>query len=561
MSGLDMDAAAPLAPLPHVPPHVIMKMLQSMSLRDRFTCALVCKAWAKEATAATRRITIRNSVQDLSCLQRWLEKHGSQVEVLQLHEHYDSAVTALPCPQLHDLVLSGVDASSPYGTPGPDGSLRLDGSVWNDIASATKLTSVWLEMVQTASQQADVVSALTALPNLEQLTWSNVKCGWQCGLRTRNLLQNLTKLTALTLDYVAAAEALEHLGWLTRLQDLSFNAPSDWAAAGCPGLLELKALTRLDLSTSVGIPSSVIQLTALQRLGFSRATPTALNKLTALTGLTQLRVDRLMGLSPDSPPVQLPGLQYLDLDAVRDAEVGGRNCTMPISFLACCTQLCVLKLCGINLRPGSLVANSMLQHLDLCFCQTLCVSAADAAADPVSWQHVFPGPGQLPHLTSLKMMYLEPDLQHADMECVVSCCSSLQVLDLNELPENNASALTFLPALTSLTLKTVAMNDQQCSSLAQLTGLRELKVDEAYGVSVAGLQQLATLDQLTCLCVRNLYFDEPRPILPELFSYYLTTSLSELLFHMCAIINKVCVCGGGGGVLCAGAGVGCGSGH
>jgi len=40
MSDLDMDAAAPLDLL-HLPANFITMLLQSMSLRDRFTCALV----------------------------------------------------------------------------------------------------------------------------------------------------------------------------------------------------------------------------------------------------------------------------------------------------------------------------------------------------------------------------------------------------------------------------------------------------------------------------------------------------------------------------------------
>jgi len=61
----------------------------------------------------------------------------------------------------------------------------------------------------------------------------------------------------------------------------------------------------------------------------------------------------------------------------------------------------------------------MLQHLELDYCA---VSSADGAAGPASWQQVFPGPGRLPHLTSLRLVHPEPALQHADMECVVACC-------------------------------------------------------------------------------------------------------------------------------------------
>jgi len=395
-----MENVAANAPL-DLPPNVINMTLQRMSLSERFTCALVCKAWAQEAAAATHSIILRHEVQDLSCLQRWLAKDGAQVEVLQLHACRGAAVlTALPCPQLQDLLLGG--------------RCSLDSRVWNDIAAATKLTSV--SLVDTSCQQADVVSALTALPDLEQLTWHDDRCVQQSPLTDSMLLQQLTKLTALKLGFIGAADALEHLGLLTRLQDLSLTVSDAWAAAGCPGLQELKALTRLDLlEAEIGIPASVSQLTTLQQLDVARATSTALNKLSALTGLTQLYVHHLDDLLPSSPPLQLPGLQQLG--------VCTGNGTMPMSFLACCKRLQVLDLCIVHLSgAGSLVASSMLQHLDLSFCRG---SVADGAAAPFSWQQVFPRPMRLPHLKSLKMLDLEPVVQHADMECMVACCSSL----------------------------------------------------------------------------------------------------------------------------------------
>jgi len=508
----DMGSARCPVDLSHAPLDVIVTIMQSMSLKERFTCALVCKAWAEAAKAGTRSIILRDRKQDLSCLQTWLENHGGQVEVLQLHEcRGDPAVlTALPCPQLQDLLL---------------GDIRLDSRVWSDLAAATKLTSVWLGGVQTASQQADMVSALTALPDLEQLTLSRVRCRQEYGLSDSKLMQKLTKLTALKLGHVSAAAALEHLGVLTKLQDLSLAA-DDWAAAGYPGLQELTALTRLELlhRVSCNIPPSVSQLTALQQLEVPDATPAALNKLSALTGLTRLRVLRLVDLSPGSPPLQLPGLQHLNVHA--------GDGTMSMSFLGSCTKLRVLVLCSINLSgPGSLVASTMLQHLELRGCR-LC--AAAAAADPGAWQQVFPRPGRLPHLTSLSMVVLQPDLQHADMECVVACCSSLQVLGLDILQDSFASALTRLSGLTSLIL--FHASDQQCGSIAQLTGLRELRVDYAREVFAAGLRQLAALEQLTSLGFQSL----------GLSSAVLREHMSDRLPGPCryefGIINKVSEC-------------------
>jgi len=401
--------------------------------------------------------------------------------------------------------------------------------VLSDIAAATKLTSLSLDEVVADSQQAEVVSALTALPDLRQLTWSKVRCGGQLDLTDSMLLQKLTKLTALRLRCINAAEALEHLGLLTRLQDLSLADLVGWPAADCPGLKELKALTRLELLGDLhDVPASVSQLTALQQFDVSKASPAALSGLQGVTGLTQLLVRELTGLST---ALQLPALRHLELN-----DPWSTVATVPMPSLVGSPLLEVLKLSNFDLSQavgstgGSLFGGTMLQQLELHLCRV----NADGAAGPVSWQQVFPGPGLLPHLTMLKVTGPMPDLQHADMECLVACCSSLQVLgmELHPFPDNVASALTGLSGLTSLTL--FEASDQECSSLTPLTGLRELRIINGPYVSAAGLQQLATLEQLTCLRFRAL----PMFILA---SHLLQKQVSlEVSEGWCTIINKVC---------------------
>jgi len=389
--------------------------------------------------------------------------------------------------------------------------------------------------VQTASQQADVLAALAALPNLEQLTWDDVHCSEQEQLSDSSLLQHLTRLTSLDLLGVTAA-ALQHLGSLTKLQHLSASdsydhpqhfAVDDWAKTGCPGLQELKALTSLELSSSIvgwALPASVSQLTALQQLDVPEATPTALNQLQVLTDLTQLRVEQMTGLSPESPPLQLTGLQHLDL------ETWNENATMPMSFLASCMQLQILKLHNLELTgPGSLVASTMLQHLELVGCT---IAAADGAAGPVSWQQVFPGPGRLPHLTYLDLSRVQPALQQADLDRVVECCSSLKVLALDTLQDSFAPALAQLPRLTNLRL--YRATDVQCSAMVQLTGLRQLKVAQVWQVSAVGLRQLAGLQQLISLGLGRFTCIE----LNTLADHLMKDNSPDGLY---AIINKVCV--------------------
>jgi len=146
--------------LSDAPLDVIAVLLGNMGLEQRFLCALVCSDWAK-AAAATTHIIVRHDLRDVAGLQQWLEKNGSQIITMQLHVDIQSDMSALPCAQLQDLLLHGKNWGS---------RLTLDGRVWSDIAAATKLTSLSLQQVRTDSQQADVMSALAALPDLQQLT-------------------------------------------------------------------------------------------------------------------------------------------------------------------------------------------------------------------------------------------------------------------------------------------------------------------------------------------------------------------------------------------------------
>jgi len=385
-----------------------------------------------------------------------------------------------------------------------------------------------------------VLAALTALPNLEQLTWCRIHCANEVWLSDSSLLQCTMQLTSLELLYVTAA-ALQHLGSLTKLQHLAIRMADGWGPAGCPGLQELMALTSLKLINCdlVDLPASVSQLTALQQLGLQRATPTALDQLQVLTGLTRLRVWQVTGLSPESPQLELSGLQHLELS-------GHDNSTMCMSYLASCTQLQHVKLHRHSFKgPGSLVASTMLQHLELDACG---VAAADDAAAPFSWQQIFPGPGQLPHLTYLQLSWHgEPEVQQADIDLLVGCCSSLKVLALDSLQGSCAPALARLPGLTDLRLDMAC--DKECSAVVQLKGLRQLMVtapedpddyaDEPGQMSVVGLRQLAALSQLTSLGFGPFYRSWQ---LDALAQHLMTGNLADCEY---AIINKVCL------VLCA----------
>jgi len=477
----------------HAPKDVITALFGNMSLKQRFTCALVCSDWSKAAAATTHSI-VKHGLRDLTGLQQWLSRNGRHVKAMQLHVCRGAEMDRLPCTQLRDLLLHGEDW---------DCRLALDSRVWRDIAAATKLTSVVLQQVFTDSQQADVVAALTALPDLQQLTWQEVECGQEGELSDSRLLQQLTSLTGLHLKAVSA-EALQHLGSASKLQHLSISGAPEWAAANCPGLQELMGLTSLQLGyRSQGLPSAVNLFTALQQLEVWGVTPTELTCLKALTALTKLRIG---DMKPGPTPLQLPALRQLDLCA----ESYDSN-TLHMSQLSSCNQLRDLTLQRFHLvGPDSLAASSMLQELYLHDCTLSSPEgpAYDLGTAGHSWQQVFPGPGRLPHLTSLELCSTDPAPQQADLERLVACCSGLRVLRLYsvELSEplswslTSASALQCLSHLTCLaTLHLSTVTDQQCTSLAQLTGLQELEVAYPEQLSPVGLRHLARLQQLTSL--------------------------------------------------------------
>jgi len=501
---------------------IITVLLGNMELKQRFTCALVCSDWAKIAAAATKSVIgVWHPSRDLEGLKKWLEKNGRHLETLQLHVDCQTDMARLPCTQLQDLLLHGHWGSR----------LTLDSRVWNDIAAATKLTSVSLQRVFTDSQQADVVSALTALPALQQLAWEFVECEQQRELSDSRLLQQLTKLTRLDLSAVSA-EALQHLGSVSKLQHLGISEAPEWVATNFPGLQHLTPLTSLQLYYgALGLPPTVSHLTALQQLEVSAATPTQLNGLTGLTALTKLRVHRL---THDSTPLQLPALYSLDMGV----ELSEADNFLHMPQLSSCTQLRKLALTGFCLAgPGSLAANSMLKELHLCDCDLR--NCDEARACQMDRWLLFPGPGRLPHLTSLTLCSADPAPEQADLQQLVACCSGLRRLELAHGSLSwrltSASAYECLSRLSTLvTLELGVVDDQQCSSLAQLTGLQELRVMHPDKLSTVGLRHLARLQSLTSLSFENAF--NPYKVSPML-----QVQLSDRTESGCprALVNKV----------------------
>jgi len=105
---------------------------------------------------------------------------------------------------------------------------------------------------------------------------------------------------------------------------------------------------------------------------------------------------------------------------------------------------------------------------------------------------------------ALVLYSVSPPPQQADLERLVACCSGLQRLkvcaNFSSWSLTSATAFECLPQLRNLVfLHLSKVTDQQCSSLAQLTGLQELEVTYPEDLSPVGLRHLACLQQLTNL--------------------------------------------------------------
>jgi len=262
---------------------------------------------------------------------------------------------------------------------------------------------------------------------------------------------------------------------LTRLQHLSMDGVIyPWDAASFAGVQQLTALTRLEIgdradrSTNDVIRLVVERLTGVQHLGLPKASYIDIWQLHALAGLTRLCVgDVMVKASPEmESPLQLPALQCLELGSSYKYKPQYEDAYhLPMWYLSGCPMLQDLSTTRIVLSdPGCVLG--------------------------------------------LRALSYEPNedglLETADVERLVASCSSIRSLQLGmQYDAANLSALAQLPSLTRLSVD--GLNHDQFSSVAQLTGLRQLCVgfkqmgEFAWEPTPRDLLQLVALSQLTSL--------------------------------------------------------------
>lgn len=435
-----------------LPPEILTKILSNVGIRQRCRCAQVSKTWKAAAATATSSIVLLHgrfdnirlqqhgshlqvlqlhTVYDVRGLQQWLQEHGGHLQVLQLHEtDHSSLPTVLPS-QLQHLYLH--QTSSHFDS-------NVDDMILEGIsASGTNLKTVSLANIKTSRRPEQVMAIFEALPKLQHLALRSVKYPrWYDPGATS--LQGFTQLTGLDLENVSAGTLEKHLSALTKLRHLSLDGVllRSWGESKFPGLQQLTSLTRLHLGNGLGaynvIPLVVVKLTAVQHLRVPQPTYVQVQELHALVGLTSLCVQDVVAWDYPPSPLQLTALRRLEFGV----HCHSKDNNMPMSRLSDCLRLQELSLSRLVLKdPRCVLGLTSLQYART--------------------------PG----------VFVEgPLLKAADVKRLVACCSSLRRLQLGVKDNVSLSALSQLPHLTHLRVDNV--NEWYTSSLAQLTGLRQL---------------------------------------------------------------------------------------
>lgn len=334
MDTMEAISASSQTLISDLPRGCLVHILQFLQLSERLhDCALVSKAWAEAAAAAT--FSINRSQVDVHCcgaVMCWASTCAQQLSSLQLTgapaaDPSDAAVLQLrPLPALQQLHLLKV-------------SLQLAAPV-NPLLALSTLTELQLRSCAVLPDMR-ALSALSVLAHLQRLvlsipvpalqqssnpapqwslpsstTWSHLTSLTQLDLASQHnvtgpWLQELSVMTQLQELLLYAGHLttarLEHLQQLPCLHtlDLQLAPQIAFSSSSTPVLLELSQLHRLSLfcwqELQPALLSSLSQLQHLQLRAWARRSSPA--ELTALLGA----LAQLTNLTTLSLQVSIPG--------------------------------------------------------------------------------------------------------------------------------------------------------------------------------------------------------------------------------------------------------------
>jgi hypothetical protein len=415
------------SPLLALPDPCLLEVLRCCAADDQRSLFGAARAHSRlyyAAVLALHSITAHvPKQQQMDGVLLYLSKHGQHVECVSLKGQVDGTVSLRQLP--HDLQL---------------GSLQID----------------WLNVqLQPGGGFEGMLGAAASAAALRQLRLSSCKLPYGNDGAAEGLAAALSLLPA-GLEHLSVGGLVTISGEnvefstavLQLLQQLTYLELADMRLLGPdqeqPALQPLKALTRLiDLRlTSVGTFGSVEEL--------GSAVNVTVSMLTGMHNLTCLRLSSIGEVEPGAVAGKSK-LQHLQLCRcnVSSGTAGVSELLSHLQQLQQLTHLTVSRtLTGPEAAPAAaysaLTASSTLQHLDIC----LMAMPADA------WQHMFPVGRQLAHLQYLNISSaLDPEgdwIPAPECSSLVSCCPSLQELDLLIWPQCKPQLLAPLQGLTGL---------------------------------------------------------------------------------------------------------------
>jgi hypothetical protein len=464
----------------HLPDTCLFEVLRwhAQDPRSLFSAARTHSRLRQAAAAVLTKCTIssksyKQTHPKVNSLLLYLSRHGQHVTSLDVRHPSGRKRVCLPdLPpglQLDSLCLEYMSVQL---CPGNNRRGVLEA-----LPTLTQLQL--LECCLTDGGSTRLEGALQQLPNLEHL---NVLC-----MRRKTGDENRKQL------FVINSEVLQQLQGLTylELEHCDLNLPT-------PGpMLQLSNLQSLRLcdfnpsfSSTAGLLASVQHLTMLElQPSHKKGDPYPPLPPGVITGRLQLQHLHLSHYTPAGDAAAVGDFLY-DLEQLTELTHLRLNGTLNAAALPAAAAY------------AALTASSKLQQLHVPGCNL----------PPFAWQHVLPFSRQLPNLQALQLSDCTA-MGVFDMASLVSCCSSVQKLELPPLNGDSGTVLAPLSRMTGLQRLVVpgqSMNDAGVKQLARLTGLEELSLacPRPGNVTDAGLLPLTALRQLHSLHVTVVRFEQ-----------------------------------------------------
>lgn len=301
------------------------------------------------------------------------------------------------------------------------------------------------------------------------------------------LLEQLPKLTVLSLDFPLSDAALLKTSTMQRLQQVLLEE------TGYVPLGDLRHLassvTELQLlgcgsNDRPGLPSQLPQLSGLRHLDLSHCT-VAPSVLGSLKQLQVLHLERCQLLPTEANPQSTAALLKAlpELTSLQDA------------------QLILHGLDTVNIAPQHFAALTESQYVT-----HLALSHDSQKAFPQgAAKYMFPPNRQMQSLRHLEISTsgsgqvdpVEWCLTSADVSRIINCCPQLWYLDISSSVEPDADLLVLLQlpeSCTSLLVGGAAFTDAVAPVVAQMTQLKFVAWSWSPGLTDAGLEQLVRLE-------------------------------------------------------------------